>query len=168
MALGDGAEWIWKLVREHYSDALQILDFYHASEHVWDVARAAYGADSEAAAAWAHTCTERLETEGVPGLLRSWRELPTRELTPEARQVLRGELQYFRHNRRRMRYPTYRQAGLMIGSGPVEAGCKVVVGHRLKGAGMRWSQSGATAVLAIRTALLSGRPDLIQACARAA
>lgn len=168
VVLGDGAEWIWKLVEAHFSDAVQILDFYHASEHVWEIARAVFGPESPEGSAWARSCAQRLEAEGPPGLLRGLQELRGRELSEATRQAVREQLQYFRKQRRRMRYPQYRAAGMMIGSGPVEAGCKVVVGQRLKGAGMRWVQPGADAVLAVRTALLSNRRDAIAQYARAA
>lgn len=168
VVLADGAEWIWKLVDAHFSDAIQILDFYHACEHVWGIARATYGLESEEGAQWARECAHLLQQEGVRGLLAVLRKLPRAGLTESARQAIGSELQYFRRQRRRMRYPEYRAQGMMIGSGPVEAACKVVVGQRLKGAGMRWANGGADAVLAVRTALLSRRYDQIEACARAA
>jgi len=167
VVLGDGAEWIWKLVAHHFSDAVQILDFFHASEHLWKIARAVFGEESPAGQQWAVTCTEQLREAGVPGLLRSLRALRQQELTPTARVVIREEVQYFRRNRRRMAYPRYRRAGMMIGSGPVEAACKSVVGSRLKGTGMRWSQDGADAVLAIRTAILGGERPKLALAARA-
>jgi hypothetical protein len=168
VVLGDGAEWIWKLVDVHFSDAVQILDFYHASEKIWEIARAAFGPESEAGQAWAEQCSERLAEHGPPGLLQSLRELRQQALTTAVRQEIAEKVRYFRRHRRRLRYPEYRAQGMMIGSGPVEAACKVVVGQRLKGAGMRWSQPGSDAVLAVRTAMLSGRYDQIEACARAA
>lgn len=174
IVLGDGAEWIWKLVNTHFSDAVQILDFYHASEHLWDLARAVFGSESPAGKAWAEGASRELEAAGMCGLLRSLRKLRDErqrlqlELSAEARTAMRRELQYFRRQRRRMQYPVYRSQGMMIGSGPVEAACKIIVGQRLKGAGMRWSQSGADAVLAVRTTLLSKRYDSLEGAARAA
>ena len=88
--------------------------------------------------------------------------------TPEAAEVIRTETGYFTRHRKRMQYPKFRARGMMIGSGPVEAACKVVVGHRLKRAGMRWTRSGADAVLAIRCALLNGDYDRLNKAARAA
>ena len=152
--LGDGAEWIWKLARERFSDARQILDFYHATEHLWNLARAVFGEGSAAGKQWAETCVERLRDRGVPGLLASLAELRP-HLTPKLREAVLQEVKYFRRNRKRMAYPRYRAAGMMIGSGPVEAACKSVVGKRLKGTGMRWSRKGADAMLAVRTHVLS-------------
>lgn len=174
IVLGDGAEWIWTWAGVHFSDATQILDYYHATEHVWELSRAVFGGESAAGSAWAQACCERLEQHGPPGLLASLQELGRvrrageRALSSEEREAVGRELRYFRRHRKRMRYSEYRGRGLMIGSGPVEAGCKTVVGQRLKGTGMRWCNGGADAVLAIRTALLSQRPDQIMASARAA
>ncbi len=166
--LGDGAEWIWKLAAVHFSDAVQILDFFHASEHVWNIARTAFGEGSPEGKQWAETCSERLQGEGVKGFLCSLRELVSRQLSRAARAEIVGEVRYFRRNRKRIDYPRYRAAGMMIGSGPVEAACKSVVGARLKGTGMRWSKTGADAVLAVRCAVLGGRHRELAACARAA
>ena len=168
VAVGDGAEWIWKQVAYHFSDAVQILDFYHAAEHVWEIARTAFGAESPPGKEWAEHCTQRLREEGPQGLLRSLRELRRLPLSSVARGQILKEVQYFRRQRERMDYPRYRAAGMMIGSGPVEAACKSVVGARLKGTGMRWREAGADAMLAVRTAVLGGRFDEIARCARAA
>lgn len=171
VVLGDGAEWIWNLARQHFSDARQILDFYHASEHVWQVARVVFGegeAVREEAARWASSAATRLQEEGPRGLLRSLKELRQRRIPAAARAEVIREIQYFRRNRRRMQYARYRREGLMIGSGPVEAACKSVVGGRLKGTGMRWSAAGADAMLALRCEVLAGRFDEIARYARAA
>lgn len=171
VVLADGAEWIWKLADTHFSDARQILDFYHAAEHLSELGRAVFGAESPEGSAWAAASRERLATQGPRGLLASLRELRrehAEKLTAEVRREVVREVQYFRRHRRRMQYPQYRAAGLMIGSGPVEAGCKSLVGQRLKGTGMRWSRAGADAVVGVRAALVSGRTDLITAAARAA
>ncbi len=165
VVLGDGAEWIWKIVRHHFSDAVEILDFYHASEHVWEVARRVFGEQHPAGERWARKRCARLEKHGPDGLLRALRALlrfgERHALSESAQEAVRGGLEYFGRHRERMQYPRYRAAGMMIGSGPVEAACKVVVGARLKQAGMRWSEPGADAVLAARTAVLGRRYDTI-------
>lgn len=87
----------------------------------------------------------------------------------EAQEAVRAERGYFARHRRRMQYSQFRARGLMIGSGPVEAACKVVVGQRLKGAGMRWSQAGADAILAARCTVLNHEPNrLDEVCKLAA
>jgi hypothetical protein len=88
--------------------------------------------------------------------------------TDEQREAVRPETGYFTRNKQRMQYQEFRRQGMMIGSGPVEAGCKIVVGQRLRGAGMRWSGKGADTCLAVRTALLSNQPQLVTQAAKAA
>ena len=172
VVLGDGAEWIWKLVRHHFSDAVEILDFYHATEHVWEMARAVFGEQNPIGVRWAERHCQRLERRGPDGLRRALRALERRAdryaLCAATREALRLGREYFERHGERMDYPSYRAAGMMIGSGPVEAACKVVVGARLKRAGMRWSELGADAVLAARTTVLGGGYDQIALHARAA
>lgn len=166
VVLGDGADWIWNQASEHFGGCIEVLDYYHACEHIWKLAHALYGEGSPPGQRWARAHCHRLKEQGPTPLLRSLK----RRAAPNAaaREALRLERAYFTAHRRRMRYPAFRKAGLMIGSGPVEAACKVVVGQRLKGAGMRWTAAGADAVLAVRTAVLSGELDRIGRLARAA
>lgn len=174
VVVADGAEWIWKLVQHHFSDAIQILDFYHASGHVWDLAKLFWAVGDPAGSAWGRASAASLQAEGVRGLLAALRERRRQwkaqglQLSPETRAAAIKELHYFRKNRRRMRYPEFRARGLMIGSGPVEAACKIVINARLKGTGMRWSAGGADAMLAVRTAVLGGQHQEIARLARAA
>jgi hypothetical protein len=166
VALGDGADWIWNQVNEHFGGCIEILDYYHACEHVWKLAHALYGEGSPQGERWARGHCRTLKEQGPTYLLRAMKRRVAKTAT--ARETLRLERAYFTTHRRRMRYPAFRKEGLMIGSGPVEAACKVVVGQRLKGAGMRWTAAGADAMLAVRTALLNGETDRIACCARAA
>jgi hypothetical protein len=137
VVIGDGAEWIWNLAAHHYPQATEIADYWHACEHIWELRKVLYAADSEAGDRWAHEHCRRLKKEG-PALLR--RALARcQPPSAQAQEVVRTERGYFARHRRRMQYPQFRSRGLIIGSGPVEAACKVVVGHRLKRAGMRWS-----------------------------
>jgi hypothetical protein len=166
VVIGDGAEWIWNLAAHHYPGATQIVDYWHACEHIWELRKVLYAADSEAGDRWAHEHCRRLKEAGPTSLLRALHRLqPT---SAEAQEAVRTERGYFARHRRRMQYPEFRARGMMIGSGPVEAACKVVVGHRLKRAGMRWTQAGADAVLAVRCALLNHQPELLETAARLA
>lgn len=166
VALGDGADWIWNQVNEQFGGCIEVLDYYHACEHVWRLSHALYGEGSPQGQRWAREHCRTLREKGPTCLLRAMKRRVAK--TPAAREALRRERSYFAAHRRRMRYPAFRKAGLMIGSGPVEAACKVIVGQRLKGAGMRWTSAGADAVLAVRTALLNGETDRIARLARAA
>ncbi|NSW56021.1 MAG: ISKra4 family transposase [Armatimonadetes bacterium] len=166
VVIGDGAEWIWNLAAHHFPDATQIVDYWHACEHIWTLRRALYAQDSAAGDRWAREHCRKLRDTGPRSLLRSLRRM--KASTPEAAAVIRTETGYFTRHRKRMAYPQFRARGMMIGSGPVEAACKVVIGHRMKRAGMRWTRSGADAVLAIRCALLNGDYDRLNKAARAA
>jgi hypothetical protein len=168
--LGDGAPCNWNLAATHFPRAVPILDFWHASEHVWEVSRALYRQDDPAQKTlgdqWATQQVEALKKEGPTPLLRALRRRQGK--TAAQQEALRLARQYFTTNAARMDYPTHLLAGRMIGSGPVEAACKSVVGVRLKQAGMRWSNAGADAVLAVRTTLLNGEGARLAEFARAA
>ena len=157
VVVADGAPWIWNLAAEHFPEAIQILDFYHASERVHTVARAAYGDGTAQAKDWADRNVKRLSSGDWKGLLCSLKAL--RPKTAEGQKTVRLAIGYFETNRRRMDYPTYRAQGMHIGSGVVEAACKCVVGTRCKRSGMRWTRVGLDAILANRCLLLNERWD---------
>ena len=151
VVLGDGALWIWNLADEQFPGAVQIVDLYHAKGHLWDAAKAIYGAGSDLAQQWAKTRRDELDRGDLDAVLAALRaHAPHHD---EARKCLG----YFTRNQRRMRYPLFRAQGLCVASGVVEAGCKVAIGTRLKRAGMHWTVSGADAIIALRCCKLSGR-----------
>jgi hypothetical protein len=155
--LGDGAAWIWRLVAEHFPQAVQIVDLWHAREHVWKVAHAVFGRGTPQEAAWAACACELLSEGKIEALVTMIEQLPAIPPEPEAaRSVPEIEADYFRSNVQRMRYPIFRAQGMQIGSGIAEAACKTVVSTRAKRAGMRWTPDGLDAVLALRTAVLNG------------
>lgn len=156
--LGDGAVWIWHLADDHFGEArIEVVDWFHASEHLWDLAKALHGEGTPATTAWAEHALGLLWEQGPPPLLALLRAmpLPTTEAVAERLRIERG---YFTTNALRMNYPRFRALGLPIGSGAVESGAKHLVQHRLGRAGMRWSIPGATAILTLRAHRLSGRP----------
>ena len=160
VVLGDGAAWIWKLADEHFPGAVQIVDLYHAQEHVWQVARAVYGPQTEAATAWAKAACERLVQGNIEELVSAIAALPPIAPEPgESRSVPEKAADYFTTNAERMRYPTFRAQGMHIGSGVAEAACKTVVATRLKRSGMRWTPSGLDALLPLRTCVLNQSYD---------
>lgn len=148
--LGDGAAWVWEIARTCFPQAVQILDYYHASEHVVSLAKAVYD-DAGLANNWAIRWQALLYDSELDLLLEDVR---TACGTSPA-EAVQKELDYLERNRARMDYRRYRQAGWFIGSGVVEAGCKRVIGQRLKQSGMFWTEPGATAVASLRCALLS-------------
>jgi len=159
VVLGDGAHWIWELAAEHFgAQRIDIVDYWHATEHVWAVARALFGDDPDAAGVWAEAwCIDLLEHGSGPWLaaLRS-AEPPD----AAAAEVLRVERGYFTTNTARMDYPAFRARGLPIGSGAVESAAKHVVQVRMKRSGMRWSDAGGEALLALCAYRASNRPLL--------
>ena len=143
--LGDGAPWIWALAAEHFGDRTEIIDFFHAAEHLSALAHALHGPDASAAAAtsWRHILLD----EGPDALLALWQSI---HAPADAVDILRQTRGYFRTNASRMRYAQFRAAGLPIGSGPIESAAKHLVQLRLKRPGARWSHDGAAALLALR------------------
>lgn len=166
VVLGDGAEWIWNLVALHFPRCVQILDYYHACEHIWELASVLYGEGTPACKRWAKERCDKLKECGPASLLRSLKRRKGR--TEKQKEAIRLQRGYFEDHKHRMNYPAYIAEGIMIGSGPVESACKVVVGQRLKQAGMRWTKTGADSILALRTTVLSGQTQIIQHLARAA
>jgi len=158
--LGDGARWIRHIVEEHFPTAVQIVDLYHAREHLWNVANAVYGSGTPQGAAWAKQADERLAHGQIEELVQLIEQLPSITALPGAsRSIPEIEAEYFLSNAERMRYPTFRAKGMHIGSGIAEAACKTVVSTRAKKSGMRWTPDGLDAVLALRTAVLNQSYD---------
>jgi hypothetical protein len=153
VVIGDGATWIRDLEGELFPGAVGIVDLFHAKEHLSDVAKAVFGPTSDLARAGARERHEELDEGGLDDLLAALAAHVT--TSEEARRCLG----YVTTNRGRMRYPESRAQGLCVSSGIVEAGCRVVVGTRLKRSGMRWTLAGADAILALRACHLSGRFD---------
>jgi hypothetical protein len=151
VVLGDGALWIWNLAEEHFPGATQIVDLYHAKGHLWDVAKAIYGAGSDLAEQWAKQRRNELDDGRLDDILAAL------ALHSNTNQEARKCFDYVTRNRHRMRYPEFRAQGLSVGSGVVEAGCKTAIGVRCKRAGMHWTVPGADAIIALRCCKLSGR-----------
>jgi hypothetical protein len=156
VVLGDGAKWIWEHVATLFGDErTEIVDWYHASEHIWTAAKAVHGDDTPETKAWARTALDHLWQTGAKPVVE-WFDA-TRPASTEAAAIVQRERGYFTTNAARMRYPSYRERNLPIGSGAVEAAAKHVVQQRMKRAGSRWSDLGARAILDLRCHLLSGR-----------
>lgn len=154
--LSDGAAWTEEIQRQNFSEAVSILDFYHAAERVHTLARAT-SPDDTAAKKQAGRWIKDLLRDKVASVIDQ-----ARQLSPPNKEKLettQEQLQFLTAHQDRMLYGTYRKKGWFIGSGVIEAGCKTVVGKRLKQSGMFWSESGATCVLNFRTLLLSQRFD---------
>lgn len=154
IVLGDGAPWIWNIADFHFPGAIQIVDLYHAREHVSSLSKVVYGTASKAAK-WAEAVIDLLDEGNVEAVLaRIARLRPNHKL---AAYEVKKAIHYFHTNKERMRYAHFRSLGLFVGSGVVEAGCKIIIGRRFKQSGMRWTVTGANAIIALRCCELSGR-----------
>ena len=151
--VADGAEWIWAEVGKYYPTQVQILDYYHGSAHLWEVAHLRFGHGSDAAKVWMARQQKRLLADGIETVIADVAAWEATTLLQQEGQ--RRVLVYLRTHARRMRYETFGKQGYHIGSGVIEAGCKAVVQARLKGPGMRWSAAGAEAILQLRCAVCS-------------
>lgn len=148
--VGDGAVWIWNLVAQYYANAIQIVDWYHAEEHLENVASAAFTLPSEQTL-WLEAVTQSLWDGQVEDVIFACESLPHTCL--KAQQAAN----YFTNNMERMRYDKFRAAGYMIGSGTIESGCKQIVTQRLKLPGAQWGVAGAVQTAKARAAWLSGQ-----------
>jgi hypothetical protein len=155
--LGDGAPWVWEQARVNFPSAICILDFYHAFEHLGELCAALDGngpAAQKRATRWAKT----MKKGGIQRILASAQKALDCGQATDGLEAGK-HIEYFRKNQHRMRYDRYRKEHLFIGSGVVEAGCRTVIGQRLKKSGMFWSPSGAQNVIDLRCALLGGHFD---------
>jgi hypothetical protein len=156
VVMGDGAEWIWNLAEQHFPSAVQIVDLYHARQHLWELARRLHPSDEANQKAWMKVHQERLLDKGkIEKLVDKIRSINSPNA--EVADKIRTEAGYFERNAERMRYPEFRRQHLFVGSGVIEAGCKTVIGSRLKRSGMFWTVRGANAILALRCCHLNGR-----------
>lgn len=159
VVLGDGADWIWQAAARFLAlrgvELVEIVDLYHAWEHLWQVANTVFGTGTAAAAAWVEPLKRRLEQEGVAPVLTALNALapPTAEGAEEVRKATG----YFTAHAARMDYPRFVARQLPIGSGVIESANKTLIAAREKGAGMRWSGTGAQAVASLRAVHRSGR-----------
>jgi len=145
--IGDGAAWIWGVATDKFPEATQIVDLYHAREHLHSLTRSLEFMLLDRRDEWLAARLEDLDYGDVEGIETAVRKYPLEGIKKDE---VERELGYFLNNAPRMRYHWFRSRGLFVGSGVVEASCKTVVGQRLKQAGMHWTVSGADAIIALR------------------
>jgi hypothetical protein len=158
VVLGDGAVWIWNVADRHFPGAIQIVDLYHARQHLWKIAALLYPQDPAAKKLWMTPMKDLLDDGDIEPLVTRLREIAAAhaDVAGLAEEVVK-EAEYFATNASRMRYPEFRQKGFFVGSGVVEAGCKSVIGSRLKRSGMFWTVRAANAIIALRCCRFNGR-----------
>ncbi len=158
VVLGDGAPWIWNLATAILPEATPIVDIYHAREHLHDLARGLAPVLGDGHTDWLAARLTDLDAGDIETLVTQTLQLPPHGDTgPDTVKALA----YFKTNAHRMRYAYFREHGMFIGSGTVEAGCKAVIGQRLKLSGMRWNIPGATGILTLRCEQASNRFERI-------
>ena len=151
IALTDGARYNRTIVQTHFPDAVHIVDLFHAYEHLTSLAHILWGPEAKAPKSW----RDLLEAGDLGRLVhKAGQHLPA---SAKSKKSMLKELGYFEKNALQMRYAEYRERKFFVGSGVVEAGCRTVIGERLKQSGMRWSVRGANAIIALRCCILSGR-----------
>lgn len=155
--LGDGAAWIWNLAAEQFGQRVELVDWYHASQHLWNAGKALGGEGTAETEAWVRQRQTLLWEQDASALLR---QLATdvASAPPSVRPALQRERGYFQNNCTRLDYAGARAAGRPTGSGAVESACKHLVQNRLKRPGARWSDAGGQALLTLRAHLSSRRP----------
>jgi hypothetical protein len=165
VVMGDGAEWIWNLAEQYFPGAIQIVDLFHARQHLWDLARKLYPNQEAEQRRWMMIHQHLLDGGKIEDLVAALRSLDSSN--SEVREKIRIEAGYFENNTQRMRYPEFRLQHLFVGSGVIEAGCKTVIGSRCKQSGMFWTVRGANAILALRCCQINGRFEDYWAARRA-
>lgn len=156
VVLGDAAAWIWNESKEQFPEAIQIVDFFHAMEHLSDLSKVMHESkiiadlwlDMQRATLWNVDGGSDMVIESMQRMNPS---------NHEAKKILSSTIHYFEANQMRMRYKEYRDQGLFVGSGVVEAGCKTIIGQRLKQSGMHWTVKGANAIISLRCCQKSGQ-----------
>lgn len=155
VVIGDGAEWIWNIADLHFPGAIQIVDLYHARQHLWDLARKLYLNQEAEQRRWMMIHQDMLDKGDIENLVPAIRSIDSSN--PELAETIRNTANYFETHAERMRYPEFRRQHLFVGSGVIEAGCKTVIGSRCKQSGMFWTVRAANAILALRCSHINGR-----------
>lgn len=153
--IGDGAAWIWNIAEEYFPHATQIVDLFHAREHYWEVARMFFPEGSPKLFSWTDCRKKELDAGDVGKVIKAIARL--KSMTDEQRKSIERAVGYFSKHSKRMRYNMFRENHLFVGSGVLEAGCRSVVGQRMKQSGMHWSMKGADSMIALRCCIYSGQ-----------
>lgn len=151
--ISDAAEWLSEIQQLHFPQATAIVDFWHAAEYLWKVARSFYAEGSQQSRDWAEKKVYQLRKGLLGSVLRSLRHMQPK--TQEQKELLKNTIRYFHNHGHKMNYPLYEQKGFHIGSGIAEGACKYVIQSRFKQAGMRWSRMGAENLLRLRICYLN-------------
>lgn len=152
--VADGAKWIWDWAATHHSRAVQILDFFHAMQHLCDFSKACFK-DAPEGERWIKQQQQLLENNGCAQVIDHIRQLVCKNRQLKKQQ--KALLNYFQENQKRMQYKTYREKGWMIGSGPIESAHRQVIQQRMKLSGQHWTKAGAQQMANLRVAYCSNQ-----------
>jgi hypothetical protein len=152
--IGDGSKWIWNIADTHFSKSVQIVDLYHARQHLYSLCSLLFG-ETKLKTKYELKWLTTLDEGNAENIINEATQLLPK--SGKRRKLAKKEISYFQNNINRMRYKTFREQDLFVGSGVVEAGCKTIVGMRLKQSGMEWTVLGANSIITLRCAHLSTR-----------
>jgi hypothetical protein len=155
IVLVDGAKWIKNLAQMHFSEATFIIDLYHARQHVSELCKDLFARNEKKIGEQRIRWWTDLDAGKVEKIIRQAQQLLPQEA--EAKKKAETEIHFLEQNKDHMRYAAFRAQGLFVGSGVVEAGCKTLIGQRLKQSGMEWSLRGANAIISLRCTTKSDR-----------
>ena len=157
VVLSDGAEWIKGIAQTNFPMATHIIDLYHAREHLVKLCRLLFDRDLKRLNRYKDRWWDDLDEGNIEKLVEEAQAFLPKDQS--AAKETRREINYFDKNKTRMRYAQFKAEGFFVGSGVIEAGCKSIVGDRLKKSGMEWTVRGANDIIALRCAILSGRDE---------
>jgi hypothetical protein len=155
IVLADGAKWIKNLAQMHFPEATFILDLYHARQHVSELGKILFAGNEKRIRQQRIRWWTDLDEGKADKIIRQAQKLLHQEA--EAKKKAETEIHFLEQNKEHMRYAAFRAQGLFVGSGVIEAGCKTLIGQRLKQSGMEWSLRGANAIISLRCMIKSGR-----------
>ena len=156
IVLGDGAAWIRGLCELRFPYAQQIVDLYHAREHIANLCKLLFTCDEKKLLRYRMQWWSCLDEGNIEKILCQARKMLSKKQSDTLQKIV-TELHYLEDNKTRMRYADFRKQGLFVGSGVIEAGCKSIIAARLKQSGMEWTVKGANAIIALRCSMLSNR-----------
>jgi len=159
----DGASWIWNWVEDAYREAVQILDYFHSMEYLRGFADLYY-CDPHEKTQWVNKMEDLLNTDGINEVIEAHQTIKAAgdPMIADTKEKLDALLSYYKNNRNRMNYGSYKKTGYLVGSGPIESANRNVIQKRLKLSGQRWTQQGAQNMASLRAFIKSMRLGDIQ------
>ena len=159
--IGDGAPWIWNRTNEIYPEAKMVLDYYHCSEYLYDLAQAQYGKDSQKGQEWIEAALTRLFSNQIDGVIAGIKRM--KPSSDAAKEEIKKTIRYLSKRKDKVDYGSLRRGGYHIGSGGIESSNKFIANVRLKRSGAWWYPTNANNILKLRCAKYNGTFDQVMA-----